>query len=102
MSFKDFSLLDVIHQLNLIVAERSLFVDAPEHPPSAWLTETLKETAPLALSLGNEMARSEMLIAPVLIAVRRSLSHRVSLFSGIELIADEARGLSGVCDFLLS
>lgn len=29
-------------------------------------------------------------------------AHRVSLFSGVELNVDDARGLVGVCDFLLS
>jgi hypothetical protein len=102
MSFKDFSLRDALHKLNLSLSERSLFGEVPERAPSAWLVETLAETAPLALSLGNEKARSELIIAPVLIEVRRTLGHRVSLFSGVELSGDEARGLSGVCDFLLS
>jgi hypothetical protein len=102
MSFKDFSLGDVIHKLRLSLAERSLFIGAPEQAPSAWLVETLKETVPLALSLGNEKARSEMIIAPVLIEVRRALVHRVSLYSGIEMVVDAQRGLTGVCDFLFS
>ncbi|MFO0762356.1 MAG: hypothetical protein U0359_38305 [Byssovorax sp.] len=102
MSFKDFSLADAVHKLGLTLAERTLFAAVKEQAPSAWLTETLKETVPLALSLGNEKARSEMIIAPVLIEVRRSLGHRVSLYSGVELSVDVARGLSGVCDFLFS
>jgi hypothetical protein len=84
------------------MTERSLFADAPEHLPSPWLVETLAETAPLALAIGNEKARSELLIAPILVEVRRSLGHRVSVFSGVEFVVDAARGLSGFCDFLLS
>jgi hypothetical protein len=102
MSFKDFSLGDVVRKLGLSLAERPLFSGVAELAPGAWLTETLKETVPLALSLGNEKARSEMIIAPVLIEVRRALGHRVSLYSGLELTVDAPRGLSGVCDFLFS
>lgn len=102
MSFKDFSLPDVIARLGLQVTERNLFADTPPRPPSPWLTSILDETLSLALSLGNEKARSELLIAPVLVEVRRLCQHRVSLFSGVELNVDDARGLVGVCDFLLS
>src|SRR5262249_31388600 len=80
MSYKDFTVQDLVQKLGLSMTERSLFADASEQPPSAWLVETLKETAPLGLSIGNEKARSELLITPVLVEVRRSLSHRVSLF----------------------
>ena len=102
MSFEDFTYADVYDKLDLAVREHTLFADTPEQAPSAWLVETLLETAPLAHSLSNEKARSEMLIAPVLIEVRRSLSHRVSLFSGIELVGDASKGLTGICDFVLS
>jgi hypothetical protein len=102
MSFKDFTLPELVRRFQLRFSERSLFGDVPEHPPSEWLTMTLKETAPLGLALSNEKARSEMIIAPVLVEVRRSLDHRVGLFSGVELDVDAAQGLTGVCDFILS
>lgn len=102
MSFKDFTLQDLIDRLHFTISERALFAAVPESAPSAWLAETLQETAPLALMLANEKARSEMIIAPVLVEVRRSLDHRVGLFSGVELDVDAAQGLTGVCDFILS
>jgi len=102
MSFKDFSITDVGARLGLVVSERDLFSQVPPQPPGAWLTSILDETLSLALALGNEKARSELLIAPVLVEVRRMCAHRVSLFSGVELNVDDARGLVGVCDFLLS
>lgn len=102
MSFKDFSLVDVPRKLGITIKERSLFVDVNERRPSAWLEETLKETTNLALSLGNEKARSELLIAPILLEVRRALEHRISFFSGIDMFMDESRGLTGTCDFILS
>jgi hypothetical protein len=87
---------------SLTVTERHLFADVPEHTPSDRLTTTLKETVPLGLALSNERARSELIITPMLVEVRRSLNHRVGLFSGIELDVDASRGLNGICDFLLS
>ncbi len=38
----------------------------------------------------------------MLVEVRRALLHRVSLYSGVELVVDASRGLWGVCDFLFS
>lgn len=102
MSFKDFTLPELLKRFQLTYGERSLFGDVPEHPPSDWLTMTLKETVPLGLALANEKARSELIITPVLVEVRRSLDHKVGLFSGVELDVDPAQGLTGVCDFLLS
>lgn len=102
MSFKDFTVPELIRRFQLVVHERSLFASVSEHPPSEWLTAALKETAPIGLTLGNEKARSEMIIAPILVEVRRSLDHRVGLFSGVEFDVDASQGLTGVCDFLLS
>ena len=62
---------------------------------------TLKENIPLALNINTEKARSEMLIVPMLIELRKLLHRTVSLFSGISLDVDESRGLMGICDFLI-
>jgi hypothetical protein len=102
MSFKDFTYADVYDKLGLSVVDRRLFADTPEQAPSAWLVETLERSAKLALALGNEKARSELLIAPLLLEVWRALAPDVSLFSGVELTGDASKGLSGICDFLLS
>src|SRR5207302_1481012 len=50
----------------------------------------------------TEKARSELIIAPVLLEVRRQVHRRVSLFSGVEFTVDQSRGLNGVCDYLFS
>jgi hypothetical protein len=43
-----------------------------------------------------------MIIAPVLLEVWRSFPKQIGIFSGRALDVDPARGLTGVCDFLLS
>jgi hypothetical protein len=62
----------------------------------------LETSAFLAQNIGTEKARSELLIAPVLLEVR-SLAHgAVSLFSGSEFDVAPKRGLKGCCDYLLT
>jgi len=51
---------------------------------------------------GSEKARSELIISPVLVEVRKILHRKISLFSGADFTVDPTVGLSGVCDFLLS
>ncbi len=68
---------------------------------SATLTAYLEESLPLASS-ASEKARSEGIIYPVLLEVRRILNRQISLFSGEDFTVDEAVGLNGMCDFLLS
>lgn len=43
-----------------------------------------------------------MIIAPVLIEVRRILNNKISLFSGIDFNVDPEHGLNGFCYFLIS
>jgi hypothetical protein len=68
--------------------------------PSMTLVAFLEETLPLAAA-GSEKARSELIISPVLVEVRRLLDRQVGLFSGAEFNVDETCGLNGVCDFLI-
>jgi hydrogenase maturation factor HypE len=67
-----------------------------------YLQTTLQENVALALNINTEKARSEMIIAPMLIEVRKILKKQVSLFSGVELQVDAALGLTGVCDYIIS
>jgi hypothetical protein len=69
--------------------------------PSEALMNFLTESLPLA-SIASEKARSEGLIYPMLLEVRRLLDRQVSLFSGEDFTVDESLGLNGSCDFLLS
>ena len=55
-----------------------------------------------AIAVDTEKARSEVIINPVLLEVRRILNSSISVFSGEEFNVDATVGLNGVCDFLLS
>lgn len=103
MQYRDFRLADAVKQLGLQVKESiGIFESVPPVAPSALLAETLRFNLPLASTLGTEKVRSELLIAPVLVEIKRFHRPDVSFFSGIELHVDAAAGLTGVCDFLLS
>ncbi|MEC4812042.1 MAG: hypothetical protein SAK29_01980 [Scytonema sp. PMC 1069.18] len=69
--------------------------------PSEMLLNYLAESLPIAAS-GSEKMRSQGIIYPILLEVRRILNKKINLFSGEEFTVDESLGLNGVCDFLIS
>ncbi|MEM0982164.1 MAG: hypothetical protein AAGH78_18085, partial [Cyanobacteria bacterium P01_H01_bin.58] len=104
MSYKDFTLEKVQKQFELTLeSDRDLF-SALVQPMT--LTDPfisyLNYSVPLALAINTEKARSEMIIAPVLIELKRLLHDQVSLFSGIEFNVDSDQDLTEFCDFILS
>ena len=70
--------------------------------PSELLTAVLHRNIPLATAIGTEKAKSEMIVADVLVELREQLEHRISLFSGINFNVDADADLTGVCDFVVS
>lgn len=103
MPYSEFTLGEVVRRFALQVDEtRNLFANVSPITPGQLLTATLAETAPLALAMRTEKARSELVIAPILLEVRRLGNGNISLFSGAEFNVDPAEGLNGACDFLLT
>ena len=79
-----------------------LFSTVEEVKISDWLAATLKKGVPLALAINTEKAKSEMIIAPILIEFQNLAEPPVSLFSGIPFNVDREKGLTGRCDFIVS
>lgn len=103
MAYSDFSIDDVKAQFKLRLDEgKDLFASVPAAEVSSLLRDTLTENVPLALAISTEKARSELIIAPVLLEVRRRSRPATSLFSGVDFTVDPDQGLKGQCDFLLS
>ncbi|MEC4894581.1 MAG: hypothetical protein SAL07_21490 [Oscillatoria sp. PMC 1051.18] len=103
MAYSDFTLNSVIKTFSLTLTERvGLFAGIPELKGSSLLKELLDYNLPLALGSNTEKARSELLISPVLIDLRKQLQNKISWFSGIEFSVAPARGLNGSCDFIIS
>lgn len=102
MAYSEFELADVATKLDVTVNDHpDLFAGAPEAALGAPVAGLLRLYLPLAIANGTEKARSEWLIAPVLADAREQLARRVSLFSGWDFTVDKAKGLNGVCDYLL-
>jgi hypothetical protein len=103
MSYSDFTLVSAEQTFALRRREvTGLFADVRPLVSTPWLEQTLAEGIPLASAINTEKARSELLIMPVLLDVRRHFPGQASLFSGVLFDVDPARGLTGFADFLLS
>ena len=79
-----------------------IFADIEPVNPSQLLMDVLARNLPLATAIGTEKAKSEMIVADVLVELREQLECRISLFSGIDFNVDPENGLTGVCDFVVS
>ncbi len=104
MAYSDFTSLTKFKKIFGIQIDEQpdLFAMIEPVTPSDYLTIGLQENVPLALAISTEKARSEMIIAPVLLEVRRRANYQVSLFSGTEFNVDAEKGLNGYCDFVIS
>ena len=103
MAYSNFSLGDLIKQFGLTLKDKNdLFAHIPEVGYSEYLDLTLNYNLRIASEINTEKARSEMIIAPVLLELRRMLDDKISLFSGKEFNVDPEKGLNGACDFLIS
>jgi len=70
--------------------------------PSTVLKTLLETNIPWAIATSTEKSRSEAIINPVLLEVRRIFNQQIGVFSGEEFNVDSTVGLNGVCDFLIS
>lgn len=103
MSYSEFNLATVQKQFNLNLEENlAIFTEVELLKPSELLSEFLQEYAPLALKINTEKARSEMIISPILLDLKKHFTQRISIFSGVDFNVDSNQGLNGICDFLLS
>ena len=104
MSYSQFNTIAKVKEVFSLTTVEGVesFPDVEPISPSSTLSETLKETLPIAVATGSEKARSELIISPILVEVRRICDRKISLFSGEEFNVDESLGLNGRCDFLIS
>ncbi len=104
MSYSEFTSVGKVKQaFNLkTIEDQSFLENISPLPPSDTLKDFLAESLPLAVATGSEKARSELIISPILLEVRKICQRKISLFSGEDFTVDPASGLNGVCDFLIS
>ena len=103
MPYSSWTLSKVSRTFHLeTVRRQGIFAGIKPVEPSAHLTATLERNLPFALAMGTEKAKSELIVAHILIELCLHFADRVSLFSGIDFNVDATNGLTGVCDFLVS
>jgi len=104
MAYSDFTSLSKVRTtFNLTIDETSrLFLDIAPLESSDYLKTTLHEFLPLANAINTEKARSELIIAPVLLEVWRHFNFKIGFFSGTDFNVDQTVGLNGYCDYILT
>ncbi len=101
MAYRDFKLSDLQQKFNLVTKRDKLFPDAANVEPSLLLTQQL-ELNRKHIRARTEKMVSEAFVFPILLEIKQRNSHKITLFSGENLLADKSKGLNGELDFLFS
>ena len=99
MAYSGFNYEKLKNELGIVDVPRLLFENPPEIEPAQWLTDLLQIGKPFAYF--SEKSRSEAIVFPILLFLNQHNHQSFSIYSGAELSADEEKGLSGECDFIL-
>ena len=102
MAYNDFSLQDVVDQFELNLLDVRFCESLPAVAAHPDFMAMFEQYLPLAQRAKSEKAKSELLVSPILIEVRRLVNNQIELFSGEEFNVDREQGLNGFCDFLFS
>jgi hypothetical protein len=100
MAYTDFTLESAEATLGVTSRPGNLFPSLAPVAIPAWLSDLLERGMELALV--SEKARSEFIVAPILLAVREAAHDTIAILSGQRLDVDPERRLVGECDFLLT
>lgn len=102
MAYNQFTLDRVRADFGITVeTRRNLFRHIPPVAPDPVVATIINRYRRLAIAIGTEKAKSEMMISPLLGEVWRIGADRIALFSGVAFPVDAAAELTGVCDFIL-
>jgi hypothetical protein len=102
MAYNNFSLQEVVDQFELNLLDARFCESLPSVSPHPDFMAIFGQYLPLAQRAKSEKAKSELLVSPILVEVRRLVNNQIELFSGEEFNVDKEQGLNGFCDFLFS
>jgi hypothetical protein len=102
MAYNLFTLESIQKDFDLTITAEAFCQELASESPSETFRAIFEEWFPLAQQARSEKAKSELLVSPILLEVRKLSQTPVSVFSGEEFTVDRARGLNGYCDFLVS
>lgn len=102
MAYTDFSLQEALERFGLKLEVRPLVEDVVPQTLPDHVRLFISQGFALSLRGGSEKARSEFVVAPMLLAVRQTLDERITIHSGLRFDVDKKVGLVGECDFIIS
>ena len=86
MAYSNFTLDTVLEAFDLKEVDvAGIFADNEPVAPSELLTAVLERNVPLAFAIGTEKAKSELIVAFILVELREHLEQRISFFLGSTL-----------------
>ena len=81
MAYSNFTLETVEKEFELELVEHAgIFAEIEPVPLSAELANALVRNVPLAATINTAKARSELIVAPVLVELREQFDRKISLF----------------------
>ncbi len=101
MAYADFTLESAEQRLGLTTGIGDLFPGLTPLPVPDWLKD-IHRRGRMSAAMVSEKARSEFIVAPILLACRELVSGELAIFSGQRLDVDPSRGLVGECDYILA
>jgi hypothetical protein len=102
MSYSSFSIEEVEIKFDLNINSAIFIPEVKLISPSSGLTQSLDRGLRLVKRSVSEKAKSEFIIAPILLELESLLIDKISVFSGDDFTVDRELGLNGICDFLIS
>ncbi len=101
LTYSSFTLDMIRKQFAVTIRIQPIFTETiPAVAPPDMLMMFLEKTLPLPLI--SEKARSEFIVAPVLLAWRELVQQHINIYSGIRFDVAPEEGLQGTCDFIVS
>jgi hypothetical protein len=98
MPYSEYTLLQIEEEFGITNQITPLFEAIQPLEPSQWLLNSLRTAKELPAK--SEKAKSELIIMPILLEVRKQNHNYFTIYSGEQLNIDEH--LKGECDFIIS
>lgn len=100
MNYNKFSFDRIKRRFNLNEVQKDLFENITSVEPSDWLKQTMEITADLPIK--TEKARTEFILMPVLLELRKRNNKEFNIYSGEYFNVEPREGLAGPSDVILS
>ncbi|WP_338792149.1 hypothetical protein V9L05_16365 [Bernardetia sp. Wsw4-3y2] len=100
LNYNKFSFDRIKRRFNLNEVQKDLFEGITPVEPSEWLKQTMEITADLPIK--TEKARTEFILMPVLLELRKRTERMFTIYSGEYFNVEPREGLAGPSDIILS